>query len=322
MDKKGLSEVVTTLIIILLVLVAIGIVWAVVNNILSSGSEQVGLEQFSIDVNFLRASINGNAVTLTVKRAAGNGNMSGLKFILSDGSNSEEFSETSSLTELQEKTFVVTLISLNPVNLRTAAVAPVFIRNGKETIGDITDTYTFGSNSFVGGGGNDGGDGSCVPACTGDDTCVNGVCVPPGCTEPRTDVQVCSDAGAVCGTALNICGNFVDCDIAIGGCSPLNECILNACYPLTFVSGTVDTVWPTGVAIYFDSSDLPSDEVYSGYYAKFLAPSQESECLLVENYDLPQLPQTKVMIRLQAVQTSVDNGDSVQLWPTFESCMV
>lgn len=42
-NKKGLSTIITTLLIILLVLVAIGIVWVVVQNILTTGTENVGL---------------------------------------------------------------------------------------------------------------------------------------------------------------------------------------------------------------------------------------------------------------------------------------
>ena len=328
-NRRGLSEVVTTLIIILLVLVAIGTVWFVINNILSEGSEQIGLEQFSVDVNFLRASINGNDVTLTVKRATGPGNLSGMKFILSDGSNSEEFTETGGLSELQEKTFIVTLTSLNSSNLRTASVAPVYTRNAEDVLGAITATYTCGGGSSGGNGGNGGngnggnggnGGGGCVPACGVGEICNNGMCVPEGCTDSRTDAQVCSDKGAVCGTVQNICGNFVDCDAAIGGCTALEQCISNTCQPLTSISGTVYSVWPTGIAIYFDSSDLPTDNVYSGYYVRFLPPSQESECLLVENYEIPQPPQTKVMVKLQATQTSIAAGESVQLWPTFASC--
>ncbi len=362
MDRKGLSEVVTTLIIILLVLVAIGIVWVVVSNILSSGTQQIGLEQFSIDINFVKASINGNVVTLTVKRAAGAGNVTGVKFIISDGSNSEEFTKTGNINELDTKTFTVTT-TLNPVDIKSASVVPIFVRNGEDTFGDLTDTYTFAGGSSgngvpvcgnaacesgetemscpadcISGGavcGNsqcesgettmncpsDCGIGACVPACTGSNTCVNGICVPPGCTESRTDAQVCSDAGAVCGTVQNICGEFVSCDAPVGGCTVLQQCIANQCQALVFIPGTVYSVWPTGVAIYLDSEDLPTDNIYSGYYAKFLAPSQESECLLVDDYILPQPPQqTRVIIKLQATQTSVAAGDSVRLWPTFASC--
>ena len=43
-NKRGLSTVVTTLIIVLLVLVAISIVWVVVRNILEGGAEQIEIK--------------------------------------------------------------------------------------------------------------------------------------------------------------------------------------------------------------------------------------------------------------------------------------
>jgi flagellin-like protein len=42
-DKRGISPVITTLIIILLALVAIGIVWIVIKNIVSEGTEGISL---------------------------------------------------------------------------------------------------------------------------------------------------------------------------------------------------------------------------------------------------------------------------------------
>jgi hypothetical protein len=374
-NRRGLSEVVTTLIIILLSLVAIGTVWYVVSTLLSSGSQQIGLEQFSIDVNFVKVAVNGNDVTLTVKRATGPGNITGIKFILSDGSNSEDFTEEISLSELQQKTFTETLASLTPANLKTASVAPIFLRNGENVQGDITDTYTFGAGSINPEGGGENPPGAeCSPPCLPDQTCNNGVCIssegctetrtdaqvctaegavcgivqdicgdyvdcnaamggcgtgeicnngvcaPESCTETRTDEQICNDEGATCGQVLNICGEFVDCDAALGGCGADEQCISNICQPLTAISGTVNSVWPEGIAIYFDSSDLPTDNIYSGYYAKFLPPSLEVNCILVDDYEIPQPPQTKVRVKLGALQTSVDAGDHVELWPTYASC--
>ena len=50
-DKSGLSDVVTTLIIVLLVIVAIGIVWAVVGGLIRTGAGNVGFNQKCIDVD-------------------------------------------------------------------------------------------------------------------------------------------------------------------------------------------------------------------------------------------------------------------------------
>ena len=50
--KKGLSTVITTLIIILLVLVAVGIIWVVVRNTVEEGVSQIdfGSECLKVDV--------------------------------------------------------------------------------------------------------------------------------------------------------------------------------------------------------------------------------------------------------------------------------
>jgi len=51
-NKKGLSAIITTLLIVLLVLVAVGIVWAVVRNIITTGAEgvELGAECLYIDI--------------------------------------------------------------------------------------------------------------------------------------------------------------------------------------------------------------------------------------------------------------------------------
>ena len=46
--KKGLSTIVITLIIILISLVAVGIIWVVVRNVIQTGTEQVALGQFTL----------------------------------------------------------------------------------------------------------------------------------------------------------------------------------------------------------------------------------------------------------------------------------
>jgi len=87
MKKKGLSTVVTTLIIILLVLVAIGIIWVVISNVITQGSEQIFLDKFTMDLDLKNVNANNgsNTVTMDVKRNAGKGDLYGLKFIFNDG---------------------------------------------------------------------------------------------------------------------------------------------------------------------------------------------------------------------------------------------
>src|SRR3990167_792910 len=51
MDKRGLDAVVTTLLIILLVLVAVGIIWVVVRNVVQQGSEQIDINARCLSVD-------------------------------------------------------------------------------------------------------------------------------------------------------------------------------------------------------------------------------------------------------------------------------
>ena len=57
MDKRGLDAVVTTLIIILLVLVAVGIIWVVVRNVVQQGSEQIDISSKCLSVDVQAVSV-------------------------------------------------------------------------------------------------------------------------------------------------------------------------------------------------------------------------------------------------------------------------
>lgn len=57
-NNRGLSTIVVTLIIILLSLVAVGVVWAVVNNLIKSGSEGVSVSSKCLNINIEATSVN------------------------------------------------------------------------------------------------------------------------------------------------------------------------------------------------------------------------------------------------------------------------
>jgi hypothetical protein len=145
MKKRGLSTVITTLILILLVLVAIAIVWIVVRNVIESGIEEVSLGRFTIDLRIKNIGVNNltNNATIVIKRNPGVGNLEGIKLIFNDGSNSEIFEERNLiLQELGEKTFSYILINLNLDNVETVAIAPILRTNsGKLITGRVTHTY-------------------------------------------------------------------------------------------------------------------------------------------------------------------------------------
>jgi len=62
MKKRGLSAVVTTLLIILLVFVAVGIVWVVVRNVIEGGLEDVNLGAFTTSFDIKSAIVEDEVV--------------------------------------------------------------------------------------------------------------------------------------------------------------------------------------------------------------------------------------------------------------------
>jgi hypothetical protein len=142
-NQKGLSTIVATLIIILLVLVAVGIIWVVVRNLIQEGAEGIELGMLTLDLEIKRAQIeNGDVTVVVVRRNPGEGNYIGMNFVFSDGTNSEIIRENTTLQELEERSFTFTLTEISTSNLTTISVAPIFeLSSGEESFGNIADSF-------------------------------------------------------------------------------------------------------------------------------------------------------------------------------------
>ena len=107
MQKRGLSTIVITLIIILISLVAVGIIWVVVRNVIQSGTEGIALGQFTLGADIINVNVDNssNNVSLSVKRSSGEGEITGIKFIFSDEADSEIITEKIALGKLEKKRF-------------------------------------------------------------------------------------------------------------------------------------------------------------------------------------------------------------------------
>ncbi|GEM_PF-3081785 len=146
MKKKSLSAVITSLIMILLVLVAIGVVWVVVKNTVYDETEQVSLSPLTVDIEVEGIRDNGDTIDVRVKRNVGKGEIEGLKFIVSDGVNSEIFEEPANLKELGEKTFTLNYEGL----VKEVSVAPIIkTESGKASAGNIADTLKLSNKEIL-----------------------------------------------------------------------------------------------------------------------------------------------------------------------------
>ncbi len=144
-NKKGLSTIIVTLILILLSLVAVGIVWVVVSNILQSGTEQTssGLGQIFLSIGIENVKVESNGdVSVSVKRNAGEGDLSGINFIVSDGENSQVIKKSESLGELATKKFTITSAELTGVAfVKEISIAPISGTEGNEKVGSVVDSF-------------------------------------------------------------------------------------------------------------------------------------------------------------------------------------
>jgi hypothetical protein len=86
-NKRGMSDIVVTLVIILLSLIAIGVVWVVVNNLLKSGTESVEITQKCSKVQLEVVAVSctqAGLCNVTAKKTGTNDELAGVKLVFSN----------------------------------------------------------------------------------------------------------------------------------------------------------------------------------------------------------------------------------------------
>ncbi|KKL10893.1 hypothetical protein LCGC14_2551260, partial [marine sediment metagenome] len=154
MEKRGLSNIMVTLLIIVLSLVAISIVWGITRNIIEEESEQIDLGKFTLDLEIKSVKVQGDEVTVDVivQRNPGQGEFIGMNFIFSDGQNSEVIREDTVLNELEERSFTYTLTKINVSELKDVSIAPIYeLSSGKEDMGNVADKFNIVNVSKITG---------------------------------------------------------------------------------------------------------------------------------------------------------------------------
>ena len=138
-NKKGLSAIIITLIMIVLSLVAVGIIWVIVNNVLTQGTEDIGSGSRCLDVSVRATKLIEEAVvspattpvyTLTVSRDAKGDTITGVKVVLlSSTANTGVITKAVSISPLETKT--ISLATADTGNFAAGAnnveVTPYFL---------------------------------------------------------------------------------------------------------------------------------------------------------------------------------------------------
>ncbi len=135
-NKKGMSTIIVTILMIVLVLVAVGVVWGIVQNILTESADDISLGALKISLNIEKVKITDTGVDVQVKRNAGEANLVGINFIISDGVDTEVFEMETTMSELATKTFSLDYSGF----VKSVEIAPVLQSEaGKEKIGNVVD---------------------------------------------------------------------------------------------------------------------------------------------------------------------------------------
>ena len=148
MKKRGLSDVVTSLIMILLVLVAIGIVWVIVNNILTKNSEQISITPFTNDIKIEEAKIGLTTAKVSVTKIKGEDNITSLKFSFIDGNRNYNYEQTQDLPKLFEtKNYNIQLENGISANTKIIITPMYGKRTGIEKEIQATEDYSSGEGN-------------------------------------------------------------------------------------------------------------------------------------------------------------------------------
>ena len=143
-STKGLSTIVATLIIILLTLVAVGIIWVVIRNVVTSGSQQVDINSKCLAVSLQAVSVTNTSTTnyvVTLKRASGGADdLGGIKVTIFNATTNSGVEEFGPLTQLQTNS--TTLVG--PVNSTSIEYTPYFLdSSGNQQLCSQTQTFAF-----------------------------------------------------------------------------------------------------------------------------------------------------------------------------------
>ena len=121
--KKSQSEVITTVLIILLVLAAVAIVWGVVNNIVSRGAGSAGKGAICMEITIDIPSINTASSIVKVHRTAGGEDnaVANIKFLV-NGKSATHNNTDLALGPLETKDYTINSTGLQANDKIEAAV--------------------------------------------------------------------------------------------------------------------------------------------------------------------------------------------------------
>jgi len=142
--KRDLSIVVPILIVILLALASIAIILVVIKDIISEdeGVVEIPSEESALDLDIQSVKVEGDGVSVNVKRNLGEGDITKVRFVFQNETHSEIIEKETNIEELERRNFIFILGEMSVLNPTNVSIAPVYKSAfGKKTIGVVADRF-------------------------------------------------------------------------------------------------------------------------------------------------------------------------------------
>ena len=145
-NKRGVSGVVTAVLLILLAVASIGVLWVVVSKLVSDNAEVIGAGINNVNIDVQEAHINNSHVYVKIKRMPATGNLTGVKFIFEDSDgDSASVIQAVSLKELEVKTLSIDYSAIEGVDfskvIKISALPVVGTIGKNERVGSLGGEY-------------------------------------------------------------------------------------------------------------------------------------------------------------------------------------
>ncbi len=151
MNKRGLSDVVTTVIIVALAIVAIAVVWVAIQNLILNNTESITSSAYFLKLNYKFESAKNDSGNLfvVVKRNGGDGNFNAMKFtVIYKNSSSESFIENGSFGILETKGYSLPISGQFSDLSKIEGYPAVISDSGKLTVSSMHFDYNLAGFDF------------------------------------------------------------------------------------------------------------------------------------------------------------------------------
>jgi len=134
MEKKGLSDILIAIILVLISIAAISLVWVVLKNFLYTTTSQTQTSCLYADLEIKEVLINksDNLIHVKIKRNVGDVNLTKIKFKFYNSTGAFLKENETNMGEFSIKTFTFYFENVSDIN--KVEIAPVIFVNGKENI--------------------------------------------------------------------------------------------------------------------------------------------------------------------------------------------